>query len=235
MKILLVSATNLEIAPLLEFFTIPAEEFSDGMLHINRHQHELTILVTGVGMVSTAYHLGKLFATSSFDLALNAGIAGSYDPSIPIGEVVNVVQDTFAEMGAEKKDEFIPLSELKIGGKATAITFFSGKFLPDNIVDNPDFHGLRKVRGITANTIHGNEPSITKSKAGIKPSTETMEGAAFFHACHEAGIPCLQLRSISNYVEERDPSRWNIPLAVSRLNQTLISLITQKSKVKSQK
>jgi futalosine hydrolase len=41
------------------------------------------------------------------------------------------------------------------------------------------------------------------------------------------GIPFLQLRSVSNYVEIRDKSKWNIPLAVKQLNDKLKELILQ--------
>jgi futalosine hydrolase len=35
-------------------------------------------------------------------------------------------------------------------------------------------------------------------------------------------IPCIQLRSISNYVEPRNRSNWNIPLAIKALNDYLL-------------
>jgi futalosine hydrolase len=40
-------------------------------------------------------------------------------------------------------------------------------------------------------------------------------------------IPFLQLRTISNYVEVRDKSKWNIPLAVTNLNNTLLALLQE--------
>ncbi len=49
-----------------------------------------------------------------------------------------------------------------------------------------------------------------------------MEGAAFHYACLQENIPFLQLRSISNYVEVRDKSKWKIQLAIKELNDTLI-------------
>jgi futalosine hydrolase len=52
-----------------------------------------------------------------------------------------------------------------------------------------------------------------------------MEGAAFHFACLQEKIPFLQLRCISNYVEVRDKSKWNIPLAVKNLNQVLVEVV----------
>jgi futalosine hydrolase len=47
---------------------------------------------------------------------------------------------------------------------------------------------------------------------------ESMEGAAFFYACRQAGVPCMQIRAVSNYVEKRNRDNWQIGLAVKNLN-----------------
>jgi futalosine hydrolase len=41
----------------------------------------------------------------------------------------------------------------------------------------------------------------------------------------QENIPFVQLRAVSNYVEIRDKSKWNIPLAVENLNIQLIEFI----------
>jgi futalosine hydrolase len=51
-----------------------------------------------------------------------------------------------------------------------------------------------------------------------------MEGASFFYACEQAGIPGIQIRSISNLVERRNKENWQIGLAIKNLNNTLIQL-----------
>lgn len=52
-----------------------------------------------------------------------------------------------------------------------------------------------------------------------------MEGAAFFYACLLAGVPFLQIRSISNRVEPRNRTAWDIPSAIQNLNQTLMEML----------
>jgi futalosine hydrolase len=54
-----------------------------------------------------------------------------------------------------------------------------------------------------------------------------MEGAAFFYSCAQAGLPSIQLRAISNWVEPRNRDAWNIPLAISNLNQTIAQLLSE--------
>ena len=60
---------------------------------------------------------------------------------------------------------------------------------------------------------------------GLNPQIESMEGAAFFYACKIARIPCLQIRSISNYVERRNKASWDILLAIKTLNNEILNLI----------
>jgi futalosine hydrolase len=43
-----------------------------------------------------------------------------------------------------------------------------------------------------------------------------MEGAAAALVALQYGIDCLEVRGISNLVEDRDLSRWNIQLAVEQ-------------------
>jgi futalosine hydrolase len=43
---------------------------------------------------------------------------------------------------------------------------------------------------------------------------ENMEGAAVAQVASLYGVDCMEIRGISNLVEDRDLSRWNIPLAM---------------------
>ena len=68
---------------------------------------EFDLLCTGVGMVATSYHLGRVLASHKYDRVINAGIAGSFDKDIPLGSVVEIVQDQFPKMGAEDGANFL--------------------------------------------------------------------------------------------------------------------------------
>ena len=207
MKILLVAATYQEIEPFIKHQT---KNFNaDEWLKIN--PHEVKVLITGVGMVATAFALGNEFAKFQFDLALNVGVAGSFYRNIKIGQLVDVREDILSELGAEDDEEFISLEQLELGEvefKASENNFIKEDF--------------RKVTSITVNTVHGNEESIEEIRDRINPTIETMEGAAFFYACEEANIPAIQVRAISNYVEKRNRGNWNMPLAVKNLNNWMI-------------
>ena len=208
MKILLVAATYQEIEPFIKHY---APKFNaDKLLKIGKN--EVKVLISGVGMVATAYVLGKAFANEKFDMALNVGIAGSFYRNIKLGQLVEVREDILSELGAEDDEEFISLDQLEMG----EVEFNAS----DKIIIR---EGFRKVTAITVNTVHGNEESISDIRDRVNPTIETMEGAAFFYACEEAETEALQVRSISNYVEKRNRENWNLPLAVKSLNDWLIT------------
>jgi len=52
-----------------------------------------------------------------------------------------------------------------------------------------------------------------------------MEGAVVFYVCNWFGISCFQIRSISNFVEPRDSAKWNIPMALEKLNVTVLDVL----------
>ena len=218
MNILIVAATHQELSPLLEKYTIPFEE---NISEINISNHSITILITGVGMVATTFQLTKLFSTNTeFHLAINAGIAGSFFSEINIGEVINVMDERFGDMGAEDDEEFISLFELGFI-KQDEFPFLNKKLISEYIFENK----LKDVSGITVNTVHGNHKSIAKVKKKFPASVESMEGAAFAYCCAQYKIPWIEIRSISNYIERRDKSKWNIPLAINNLNAWLINFL----------
>ncbi len=54
---------------------------------------------------------------------------------------------------------------------------------------------------------------------------ETMEGAAFHYVCLQKEIPFLQIRGISNYVGERDKSKWKMEEAIDNLCNSLEDIL----------
>jgi futalosine hydrolase len=52
-----------------------------------------------------------------------------------------------------------------------------------------------------------------------------MEGAAVALTAARFGIDCMEIRGVSNHVEDRDISRWDIPGAVAAAGDFLERLI----------
>lgn len=202
MRLLIVAATEEEIKPFLS---------RGGFGH-----PQCSVLITGVGMVATAYRLGAYLASHPVDAIMNVGIAGSFEYDLPLGSVVRVASDAFSELGAENGKEFLDIDQLGFGTQR-----FAENTVGLNKLGTLD--SLRQVRGITVNTVHGNLYSISRIYERMQPEVESMEGAAVFYCAEQMNIPCVQVRSISNRVETRDTAAWMIPLAIEKLNKWLMA------------
>jgi uridine phosphorylase len=61
--------------------------------------------------------------------------------------------------------------------------------------------------------------SNTVLAVGAEPCgamVENMEGAAVFAVCHHFGVPCGEIRAVSNYVSD-SREQWDIPTALNNL------------------
>lgn len=225
MRLLIVSATSLEIKPLLS-------ALGKGRIlqnHVTRYRYkhfQIDILVTGVGMVPTAVLTSMVLAKYSYDAVINAGICGSFNRDIPIGEVLNISTDCLPETGAEDGEHFLSIIDLKLLDQ-DEFPFTGGKLINDSVFDGNLINTLQLSTGVTVNTVHGNEQSITTFLARHKVDVESMEGAAFVYSCKLLKARFIQIRSVSNYIEDRDVSKWDIPLAVTNLNRFLLDLLNE--------
>ena len=221
MEIILVAATPFEIAPTLAYLEKGFIKTEAGVFEKNGFC--VRPLVTGVGMVATVFQLGAFFAKNRPTLAINAGIAGAFDPEMPLGKVVHVSSERFADLGVEEADgRFTDLFALQLLDP-DAPPFSNG------ILKNPHtapVSFLPAASGMTVNRVHGYAPSIEAARMQYPDvQVESMEGAAFFYACLLADIPFFEIRSISNRVEPRNRAGWDLPLAIGNLNQVLTEML----------
>ncbi|MFZ4564739.1 MAG: futalosine hydrolase [Bacteroidales bacterium] len=229
MNILLVSATFFEIRPLLTQLHL-VEQYDEYLSTYHHKDTVVDVLIPGVGMVQTAYFLGRQLALKQYDLAVNAGVAGTFNKSIPLGSVVNVIEDCVPELGAEDGANFLSVFELGLTDP-DAYPYKGGRLInaPLNAVVFDTLEVIKKlpeVKALTSNTVHGDAENIARIRRISGADLESMEGAAFFFGCFSAKMPCLQIRSVSNLVEERDKSRWDLDLALKNLNKVLWEIIT---------
>jgi futalosine hydrolase len=185
----------------------------------------ISTLVTGIGGISTAWGM-KIWLSNNNppDLAINAGIAGTYSDKIIIGDVVMPVTDCFADLGIEFAEGTKTLADAGMTDP-DEFPFEAGIIHSKNIYTNRFGNILKKVNGISVNTCSGTASTIKKLKNKFNPDIETMEGATFFYICAREKIPFLSLRAISNKVEPRNRDSWNIPLALENLTEKLREIL----------
>jgi futalosine hydrolase len=218
MKVLIVAATFSEIRPFVEHFKM--EVVQSNLYYLKTSDTELHCLVTGAGIVATTYALTVHLSEKKYDLVINAGIAGSFNDRYPIGTVVEVVNETLGDFGADNNGVFITAME---AGFQNANEFpFENGFLKNPGLGDL-FRQLPKVCGVTVNTTSGSASRMEAIQSKFNPDIESMEGAAFFYVCRKHLVNFTQIRAISNKVEPRNKKNWDISLAISNLNSTLIN------------
>lgn len=224
MNILLIAATPMEANLVTTFLGTTTIDFQNLYTHQFKN-HTIDVLVTGVGILHTSFHLSRLLAQKSYDLAFNFGIAGSFQPYLSLGQCVWVTSQIIADLGIEKENNFLPISQF---------SFYDVNQFPYEqayLHTNPTsttiapIIALEKVKGITVNRVTGSQPTIDQLTKLFTPTIENMEGAAFFYACLQHQLPFYELRAISNYVTVRNENQWNIPLAIQAISKLLINII----------
>ena len=231
MHILLVSATKKEIEPAMAQMKMVQQIIPSRLTRYNFLNHSVDVLITGVGMMPTAFWLGKILSNGNYDFAINSGVAGSFSNSLTLGEVVNITEDYLIEAGAEDENKFISLDAMNLlDAKDFPNTANGIKSTYD--FENPALTNIKKVNGITVNKVHGNVASIQRdmtlyhSVHGKPTVTESMEGAAFLYACINEKVPCVQLRAISNYVEQRNTANWKLEIAIKNSNDKVLEVMS---------
>ncbi len=221
-KIALASATAMELQPLLSRLGLP--------LSCLTNWHELDgrffkALVTGAGVPMTSYQLGRFLATEPPALLIHIGIAGCQRDRFPIGTSVRVIEDQFADIGAETQDgNFLDMFDLNLWSIDQPP--WSGKLMRPN-EDIWSNSNLPTARGITVNLIPGTETAVRQMENRLDFDIESMEGAAVFHAALEAKVPVVCFRGISNVIEARNRESWDIPGALVSICETVAKLIRE--------
>src|SRR4051812_42687128 len=224
MRLLIVAATAMEVGPLAAALGEAAPGSPERTRAYRYRGHDIDLLVTGVGMVATAAWCSRTLARTEYDVALNVGVCGSFEPVFAPGAVVHVISDRIAELGAEDVDRFLTIDELKLLDPS------DGSLARPELVNvNPPASAvlgrLPRARGITVNTVHGNAGTIAAVRERFAPQIESMEGAAFMYSCLLHGVRFAQLRGVSNVVEPRNRPSWRLAEAVANVTAAALEVI----------
>jgi futalosine hydrolase len=204
MNLLIVSATEIEIAPFL------------------KENNKADVLITGVGIPATIFHLTKKLLQINYDMVIQAGIAGTFNNGINLEEVVLVREDTFADIGIEENGNFINLFETGLMNK-NDFPYKNGWLVNNNSILKKNQFSVAKA--ITINKITDDHLQLKGLQQKFGAEIESMEGGAFHYVCLQQKINFLQIRAISNTVGERDKTKWQLKNAIENLNKELLQLI----------
>ena len=176
-----------------------------------------------VGMLATAVSLIQVIIQEKPDLIIQMGIAGTFEPLLPIGTVVAVKEEILGDTGVWEDGIWKDLFDMSLEEKNQS-PFKQGR-LSNPFISEYNVLNLPAITGITVNQVSTDNTKIEHLIHKYQPVIESMEGAALHYVCTLQQIPFLQIRSISNMVGDRNKQRWNIPVALQHLNKTILDLV----------
>lgn len=234
-SIALVCSVALEAAPLLEHLDAP-EKLDSGALRGWRgtlSNNPVRLLIAGMGKVNAAHALTVLAAREPIRAVLGFGVAGAYPGSgLEIGEVALAQSEHYGDEGVETPEGWlscegigIPLvergSERYFNEFPIAQDWLSAALRASEAQGHPLPHGpFVTVSNCSGTMARGNQ--LARRFGAL---CETMEGAAYAHTALLIGAPFLEVRGISNQVEDRDRTSWRLPEAAAAAAEIVPSLV----------
>ena len=210
--LLVVTATELEMRPLRQ-----ALAGTPGWMP----------LVAGVGLLETAVRLSRFLSENQVKLLgmVNCGVAGAYVGAGPgLLDLCLAERETMAdfgvglEAGVEDFDPPLAPVSFSLDGPllARAFAIFTRR-------------GMRFWRGnfVSVQTASGQEGRGERLRQRHRAICENMEGAAVARVAAEFGLPCLELRAVSNLVRDREPGDWRLVEAAAACAQAAALLLPE--------
>lgn len=215
MRIIITAATTGE--------WMPAFAELDNRLAENSIRFKPVFHQSGVGMLASAVSLTQAILTEKPDLVIQVGIAGCFDTNLPLGTVVVVNNEQLGDTGVLEDGKWKDIFDLKL--EKSSYHPYEKRKLPNPWLKQYNLLQLPEVDAITINRITTGTDEIARLQKKYAPVIESMEGAALHYVCRETQTPFLQIRAISNYIGERDKSKWLIGESIGALNQTILQLL----------
>jgi len=230
------AATPLEISALVEAFQARQHRASlpwDIFVAVEAST-KIIFTVSGIGTSNASAAAALVAYLFTPDLIITTGCAGAYTGSgLEIGDITLATTEIFADEGVATPEGWhslerigIPLldrngrrffNEIPLSPQANAAAL--------QVAEQLGIKPLATGRFLTVATCSGTKARGTDLEYRFGGICENMEGAAVALMAARYGIECMELRGISNYVEDRDTTRWDISLAATKSQRFLEQFI----------
>ncbi|GAB4344880.1 MAG: futalosine hydrolase [Desulfobulbaceae bacterium] len=191
---------------------------------------EAPALVTGIGPVETAVRLTTRLVTihDRVSAVINFGVAGAYvgasGPRAGMLDLCFAEREVLGDLGVCLGAAIEPVTG---PGLEAETVFEMDRTLLERAAailarEKTPFH-----RGtfVTVNCATGTQRRGAMLAALHGGLCENMEGAAVARVCREFGLPCLELRCVSNLVEDRNTKNWKLREACRKAGEVTARLV----------
>ncbi len=197
----------------------------------------ILLCVSGMGKVNAAHGATLLLTQYKPEALLVFGIGGAYPSSgARIGDIAIAKEEIAGDEGVLTRDGFKDTQYIGIPLLKTATsTFFSAYPAAESLVKR-SLESLHAHLAAGKNTVHvgpfvtlstctGTAARARELEERYHGLCENMEGAAAAQVAELHGVPWLEVRSISNLVEDRDVTKWNIPQAAQAAQKAVLHIV----------
>jgi futalosine hydrolase len=194
----------------------------------------IDVAVAGIGAVNTAHALTKYFTTRSRPrLVIQTGIAGAYvNANVPVGSVLLADTEIYGDAGVLTLDGWRPMEEIGIP-LVEATSSHPARFnyfpldaaLVARAASAADGLISRTGKFLTLSQVTGVRAVGDALYERFGALCESMEGAAAAQVCAMHDVPFLEIRGVSNLVEDRDRAKWRIPEAADAAQRAVLKIL----------
>jgi futalosine hydrolase len=196
---------------------------------------EVLLSVGGMGKVNAAHAATMLLTRPGVDALIVFGVGGAYPASgAGIGDLAIATEEIAADEGVLTPDgfrdtEYIGIPLVKTGSEQFFNTFPASVPLLDRSLRALASFPLAVHRGpfITVSTCSGTSLRARELEQRYHGVCENMEGAAAAQTALHHDVPWLEVRGISNMVEDRDLSTWDMPQAALTAQKAVLAILEE--------
>lgn len=206
-------------------------EYVEGTLGTLR----IIVCAGGVGKVNAAAATAVMIERYQPRLVINTGCAGAYLGSgLAVGNLVVASEEVLADDGVVVDDgwkglRYMNLPSVEQGGLNCYNLLPLSRHASEKAMQLADCYGVFLVRArfATVSTCSGTRLQGAELSHRWKALVESMEGAAVAQVCLRCGVDCLEIRGISNMVEERDLEAWDMPRALEAAQRFVLKYLEE--------
>jgi futalosine hydrolase len=195
----------------------------------------VVICAGGIGKVNAAAATAAMIERHQPRLVINTGCGGAYlESGLSIGELTVASEELLGDEGVVTSSgwqdlRFMSIPSLVRGNRLYHNALPLSKHAAEKAMQLADYYGVKLTRGrfITVSTCSGTRQRGEELSRSFHGICENMEGAAVAQVCLRYSIDCLEIRGISNHVDERNMKTWDIPRAVEAAQRFVLKYIEE--------
>ncbi len=186
----------------------------------------------GVGKVNAAHSATLILEKYEVDVLILFGIGGAYpDSGLKIGDIAVAESENYGEEGVMTKEGWTPMEFTGFPLLKKEKEYYNNYPLDTKIaqiaVKASKDCGFYTKQGnfVTVSQCSGTRESGEIIRRRFDGLCENMEGAAAANICTMYGVPMVEVRGISNIIEDRDMKKWDIDRAALNCNKVIQELV----------